>query len=417
MTHTQDECYVPDPNRKTLRQALDLLRARVQTVAEVETVSLASSAGRILAAPIIAQRDVPAVDNSALDGFALRTQDLKAEAPRRLPVSGYIPAGTGSAAPLKAGMAAQILTGAPIPTGADAVVMAEDTHVEKDSVVLPAHIKPGQNIRRAGEDMRAGSQILTPGCRLRPQDIGLIAATGLAEVAVYQSLTVALFSTGNEVVEPGAPFRQGAVYDANRHMLRAALEAWGCAVSDLGILPDDPIKVRGALARAAQTHHAVITSGGASRSAEDHVVPSVLELGNVHFWQMAIKPGRPIALGQIGAATFIGLPGNPVAALVCLLRIARPVLGGLAGRSWLDPLAYKVRAAFSMDKKPGRREFLRCRLAKDEAGPSVQKFELEGSGILTSLTRTHGLVELSEEVEGVRLGDLVDFIPYTEFMF
>ena len=417
MTKLSDQCYTSDPNRKTLAEALDMLRTRVQCVVGKDTISLSSACGRILAMPVIAPRHVPAVDNSALDGFALRVADLKKPGVNKLPVSGYVPAGSALAPPLDEGKVVQILTGAPIPPGADAVVMTEQTQLEGGNVILPANIEHGQNIRQAGEDMRAGGQVLSPGCRLRPQDIGLIATNGMAEVSVFEPLKVALFSTGNEVLEPGMPFQAGSVYDANRYMLCAALEAWGCAVSDMGILPDDKKQVRNALADAAGTHQAVITSGGASRSNEDHVVPSVLDLGDVYFRQMAIKPGRPIAFGQIGAATFIGLPGNPVAALVCLLRIGRPVLGALAGRSWLDPIPYKVSAAFAMNKKPGRREFLRGHLSGEKAGPVVHKFSPEGSGILTSLTQTHGLIELAEEVEAVKVGDLVDYISYAEYLF
>ena len=412
-----DPCFAQGVHRKTLAQALDLLQARVTAVVGVETVSLERAGGRILAAPVIAPRDVPAFDNSALDGFAFALRDLKAAPARRLPVSAYIQAGRGTAAPLQAGTAAQILTGAPLPSGADAVVMTEETHIADGRVVFPASIKPGQNIRKAGEDMRAGEEVLVPGRRLRPQDIGLIAATGVAHIAVYEPLSVALFSTGAEVLAPGTPYRAGGVYDSNRFMLRAVLQAWGCEVMDLGILPDERSRVEAALSDAAENHHGVITSGGASRSAEDHVVPALRALGNVDFWQMAIKPGRPVAFGRIGAATFVGLPGNPVAALVCLLRIARPVLGVLAGRSWLEPQAFQVHAAFALNKKPDRREFLRGRLVKHATELTVEKFAPEGSGILTSLTRTHGLIELPEEMEGVSMGDFVDFIPYTEFMF
>ncbi len=417
MTRLPADCYDVQEGLLPFPQALEHLRQRVQVVVGEEDVPLSAASGRVLAADVTAPRDVPAFDNAALDGYAVACADLAEGGETVLPIAGYVAAGTAAPAPLVPGHAVEILTGAPVPAGADAVVMSEQTERLGDQVRLPAAVRPGQNIRRAGEDMAAGAVVLGAGQRLRPQDLGLIAATGAARVRVRQSLQVALFSTGNEVVAPGASLPPGAVFDANRPMLAAILSAWGYAVTDFGILPDDPAQVRAHLSEAAGTHHVVVASGGASKSAEDHVVAAVRALGQVHFWRLAIKPGRPVALGQIGEASFVGLPGNPVAAAICLLRIARPVLGALAGRLWLEPCFFPVTAAFAMTKKRGRREFLRGVLKGSGPALAVKRFVPEGSGILTSLTRSHGLIELAEEVSEVREGDQVDFVPYTELLF
>ncbi len=412
-----DDCFAIGDALIPLDEALGRLRARLSAVVGVEQISLGEAAGRVLAVEVRACRDVPAFDNAAVDGFAFAHRDMAKEGETRLPLYGVARAGAAMSEPLAAGTAAEVFTGAPLPAGADTVVMIEDTRRDGHAVIFPAGVKPGTNVRRAGEDMTAGAVALEPGKRLRPQDLGVIAATGLAKVAVCERLRVAIFSTGNELVEPGEVLEIGGVYDANRPMLRAILQGWGFSVTDLGILPDEPARIRAALEQAAASHHVILSSGGASKSAEDHVVRVVGDLGRLDFWRIAVKPGRPMAFGRLGRAAYVGLPGNPVAAAVCLLRIARPALFTLAGAGWMDPVPYPLPAGFAMTKKPGRREFIRGSAARGKDGRVIaQRFARQGSGILTSLTAGNGLIELPEDLTRVEVGDPVDFIPYSDLL-
>jgi molybdopterin molybdotransferase len=281
--------------------------------------------------------------------------------------------------------------------------------------VIPAGVRRGANRRRAGEDMRRGQIVLQPGLRLRPQDVGAAASGGHSTLEVFLPLRVALISTGDELCEPGEPLPPGGTYDANRTILLGLLQGLGCEVHDFGILPDRADAVDQAMLRAAKLD-AVVASGGASRGDEDHVVRAVERLGKLHFWQIAVKPGRPLAFGQLGKCTIIGLPGNPVAAVICFLYFARPVLVALGGGRWPEPHGFLVPADFAMAKKPGRREYLRARLVGGRGHElAVSRIEREGSGILTSLTEADGLVELAEDVTRVGRGDPVTFVPFSEF--
>lgn len=415
--HFSDDCFAIGEDLVPLAEALDRLRSRLQPVVGVEDVSVDEAAGRVLAAPVLAPRDVPAFDNAAVDGYAFAHTSLNKDSETRLPLFGVVRAGEPMSDPLPPGTAAEIFTGAPIPESADTVVMIEDTRREGHAVIIPYGVKPGANRRRAGEDMKAGAAVLEPGRRLRPQEVGLACAVGAGTLQVHERLRVAVFSSGNELREPGDDLPEGGVFDVNRHMLRAILKGWGFEVSDLGILPDDPARIREALEGAADGHHVLLSSGGASKSTEDHVVRVVGDLGRLDFWRMAIKPGRPMAFGHLGRAAYVGLPGNPVAAAVCLMRIARPALLRLAGVDWVDPVHYPLPAAFAMDKKPGRREFLRGSAVRTGDGLVVaERFARQGSGILTSMVASTGLIELPEEVTEVKPGDLVEFLPYSSLL-
>jgi molybdopterin molybdotransferase len=395
-------------------------------VTETETVTLRDAAGRIAAIDVVAKRDVPPHDNSAVDGYAVYFDDLSGTEDTSLPVTGRAAAGHPLPGAQKRGEAVRIFTGAPMPPGPegseggpDTVLMQEDCTVEPgpdgERVLIPVGIRRGANRRSRGEDVSAGATILTAGQRLRPQEIGLAASVGLTTLTVYRPLRVAILSTGDEVFEPGGDLPAGGIYDANRYSLLTLLDAMGCRVTDLGILPDDRDTISIVLAKAAEDHDALITSAGMSVGEEDHLSAAVSALGQMHFWKLAIKPGRPVALGQIGGMAFVGLPGNPAAMMVTFLRLARPALLRLAGASELEPHLYKVRAGFDHTKKAARREYVRVRLVPGDDGNLVAyKFPREGAGILTSLVEADGLVELSEDMTQLTVGTMVDFLPFTE---
>jgi molybdopterin molybdotransferase len=411
-----DDCFAHDPKRLPAAEALAMLRARIHPVVETETVPLAAAVGRIAAMTLRSERLVPAFDNAAVDGFACRHADLAPDRPTVLALAeGRAAAGHPYAGALLSGQALRVLTGAPMPAGADTALMQEDVARDGAAIRVPPGVRRGANCRLAGEDLTPGQVVVAAGRRLRPQDVGSAATIGRAALEVYRPLKVALLSSGDELAEPGAPLADGGTYDSNRVMLASLLAGLGCAVTDLGIVRDEAGAVEAALAAAAASHDAILASGGASRGDEDHMARAVTRLGRLHFWQIAVKPGRPLAFGQIGQAVFMGLPGNPVAAVICFLRFARPMLVALGGGNWPEPRAFQVPAAFSLRKKPGRREYLRGALRHDAAGRlTVARFPRDGSGILTSLVEADGLIELAEELTSVGEGEPVAFVPFSE---
>jgi molybdopterin molybdotransferase len=336
-----------------------------------------------------------------------------------LRVAGRVAAGQALGRAAEPGTAVRVFTGAPMPDGPDTCFMQEDcrpeTTKEGEFVVLPPGIKRGANRRKSGEDVKAGAVILRRGQRLRPQDIGLAASVGLTQLPVYRTLTVGVFSTGDELREPGQPTPAGAVYDANRYVLLALLGQLGCQVKDYGIVADQREIIRETLASAAASCDAIVTSGGMSTGEEDHVRAAVESLGSIHFWRLAVRPGRPVAFGQVKHVPFVGLPGNPVAMMVTFLRFARPVLLRLGGAAEIEPHLFRVRAAFDAKKKLGRREWVRARLSTGEDGVQVaNRFPRDGAGILSSLVESDGLIELAENVTQVTSGSMVDFLPFSE---
>ncbi len=420
MAQLSDDCFATGGGLTPLADALALLEERVSTVAGTEAVALRAALGRVLAGDVRAGRPVPPHDNSAVDGYAVRFADLDPAAETRLPVIGRCaagdapdPAGAGPAAADGPG-AMRIFTGAAMPAGFDTVMMQEDCREQDGVVCIAPGIKRGANRRLAGEDVEAGAVILRAGRRLRPQDLGLAASVGAVQLTVRTPLRVALFSTGNELREPGAAVPPGAVYDANRFALAGLLTQLGCAVADLGILPDERAAIVEALAAAGDAHDLVMTSGGVSVGEEDHVRAAVERLGQIHFWRLAIKPGRPVALGQIGRTPFIGLPGNPVAVMVTFLRFARPLIDRLAGATVHVPKPFPVRAGFDHRKKANRREWIRATLEAGAGGWTARKFARQGAGILSSMTAATGLVELPEDATDIRAGMTVDFLPFSE---
>ncbi len=415
MAQLADDCFAFGGALMSAEAALERLLGEAVTLPETVSVPLAKARGRVLAVDLVAPFAVPPYDNAAVDGYAVFFADLAA-GDTLLPIGGRAAAGHPLGRPGKRGEAIRIFTGAPMPAGPDTVLMQEDCTVEGDQVRLPSGIKPGANRRKAGEDVGKGDLVLPGGRRLRAQEIGIAASLGATHLTVYRRLRVALFSTGDELREPGAPLPEGAIYDANRHAIAALLTGLGCAVTDLGILPDRRDTITEALGHAAASHDLVLTSGGMSTGEEDHVKAAVETQGRLHFWRLAIKPGRPVALGQIGRVPFIGLPGNPVAVMVTFLTLARPFILRLSGAADPLPHTFRIASGFAWKKKPGRREYLRVRLKRDGADWIAERFPRDGAGILSSMTESDGLLIVPEAASAVTAGDVLEFLPFSEVM-
>ena len=371
-----------------------------------EPLPLVRALGRVLAQDVAAPFDVPPADNSAVDGYAVRGADLVPGGRTRLRVAQDLPAGAVFQGVLGPGEVLRIMTGASIPAGADTVVPQELAERDGDIVVLAA-VEPGANVRARGEDVRAGVPVLARGAVLRPQELGLLASLGFREVAVHRRPRVALLSTGDEVVDPGQPRQPGQIYDANRFSLLGLVEAAGGLAIDRGIVPDCHAELRARLVEAAADADVVLTSGGVSVGDYDFVKAVLAELGGIDFWQVAMQPGRPLAVGQIGGTHFFGLPGNPVASVLCFLLFVRPALWKLAGRRDLEPLRFTARATEPMPKKTGRREFKRGILRFTPDGWEVGTTGPQGSGILSSMVAANCLIILEEPRGDVRPGEPV----------
>ena len=330
--------------------------------------------------------------------------------------AGRAAAGHSLDRPIRRGEAIRIFTGAPMPDGADTVLMQEDCTAVGGRVRLKPGIRNGANRRHAGEDVALGETALAAGRRLGPAELGLAAALGCSELHVYRPLRAALLSTGDEVREPGSELPPGSIYDANRFMLAALLERLGCAVSDFGIRPDREAALVDTLTAASADHDLIVTSGGVSTGDEDHVKAAIERLGTLHFWRLAIKPGRPVALGQVAGVPLIGLPGNPVAVAVTFAVLARPLILKLAGAAVGRPRMFPVRADFSYRKKPGRCEYVRVRLESDGDQVTASKYPRDGAGILSSIVHSEGLVVLDEATGDLAAGATVDFLPFSEVL-
>ena len=417
MAQLSDDCFAFGGPMMSVDEAVSIIAARVTAVQDIETVSLAAADGRILAKEISAPLPLPPFTNSAVDGYAVRSGDLAQVEEQAFPVAGRVQAGASAQRPVEPGHAVRIFTGAPMPQGADIVFMQEDVRLDQGRVVLPVGLKPGANVRMAGEDIAAGHSALAAGQRLRPQDVALAAAFGLTHVEVRRRIRVAVFSTGNELVSPGASRGAAQLFDSNRFMLMAMLVRLGCEVSDLGILRDDRVSLASALKSVAGTVDLILTTGGVSTGEEDHVKAAVESVGTLVLWRMAIKPGRPVAMGIIGGTPFIGLPGNPVASFVTFVHVVRPTVLALAGATQQHLIPMPVRAAFTYKKKIARREYVRVNLRRDENGVlEAVKFPREGAGLLSSLVDTDGLVELGEEITLVEPGQTVGFLGYASLI-
>ncbi|RNF28974.1 molybdenum cofactor biosynthesis protein MoaA [Massilia aurea] len=411
---------VPKAPMLSVREALDFLLEAARPVEQVETIPTLEANGRVLAADQLATIDVPSADNTQMDGYAVRAEDC-ASGSATLKVSQRIPAGSVGQQ-LEPGTAARIFTGALIPPAADAVVMQEQAEAVGDSVTIHHAPRAGEWIRRKGEDISAGAVILPAGSRLRSQELGLAASVGLASLPVRRRLRVAVFFTGDELTMPGdvppEGLKPGAIYNSNRFTLRGLLENFGCEISDFGIVPDSLEATRATLREAARENDLIITSGGVSVGEEDHIKPAVEAEGRLSMWQIAVKPGKPLAFGEVrrdgGSAFFLGLPGNPVSSFVTFLLFVRPFLLRLQGvTGQVEPQGYTVRADFELPKGDRRNEFLRARL---NAAGGLDLFPNQSSGVLTSTVWGDGLVD-NPAGNRIAAGDLVRFIPFAELQY
>ena len=395
---------------RTLTQARELILARLTPVQATEQVFVQQALGRVLASDVLAPLNVPAHDNSAMDGYALRHADLAREGETRLAVVGRALAGHPYSQPLAAGEAVRIMTGAILPPEADTVVMQEHTRCADNDVVVPAGLRHGQNVRRAGEDLHVGEMALARGKRLRPAELGLLASLGLTEIKVSRRLRVAIFSTGDELATVGQTLSDGQVYDSNRHTLYGMLTRLGCEVHDLGVVPDQPAALEEALQRAAAHADVIITSGGVSVGEADFIRELMARLGEITFWKISMKPGRPLAFGRIKDCWLFGLPGNPVATMIAFYQFVRPALLRLQGVPLVDTVIprFKVPTTVALKQRPGICEFQRGVLQLEHGLYKVSPTGNQGSGILRSMSEAQVLIVLDGTNPQVEAGELVD---------
>ncbi len=399
----------------SFEKALNTMLEHALPVAEIDQVALPDGLHRILAQDLVSPVNVPPASNSAMDGYAIRMQDVNPGGKTTLKVTQRIPAGSYGNA-IQAGTAARIFTGAPIPPNCDAVIIQEQVAVDGDSISFEASVKSGQHIREIGEDIRAGETILSKGTRLRAQELGLAASIGVALLPVYRKVKVGIFFTGDELVEPGKALAQGQIYNSNRYTLGGLLRTLGCEIIDLGIVGDSLQQTEQAIIKAAEYADIVITSGGASVGEEDHVCTALENLGQLYMWKLDIKPGKPVIFGMVQNAAFIGLPGNPVSVFAGFSQLGAPFIKKMQGRSKLLPKIVSVKASFERLKTDGRREFARGRLLQGDDGQySAEIYNNQSSGVLMSTTWADGFVVIPSNTQ-IHHGDKVDYISFSEVL-
>jgi len=401
-----------EPKLLPLDEALARMQTAVSPVRESEEVPLAELLDRVLAEPVQAGFNVPGYDNSAMDGYALRAQD----AGRPLNLIGESLAGHSFEGRLGPGECVRITTGACLPEGADAVVMQENTHTEADRISITQAPRPGENIRRAGEDIAEGSEVFPAGHRLGPVDIALLASLGRAEANVKRHLKLAVLSTGDELTPPGEPLPPGAIYDSNRYGLIAMLQRLNVDIMDLGLIPDRPEAIRAAFEAARREADAIISSGGVSVGQADYVKDILAELGQINFWKVAIKPGKPFAFGKMGKSVFFGLPGNPVSAMVTMHQLALPIIRAMSGENLTQPLSLSALADTPYKKRPGRQDFQRAHLSLHDHENRVSSSGTQGSGVLTSFLGANAYAVLEQGRGRVEPGEIVRVIPFDRFL-
>ncbi len=395
-------------------EALEQLTSSIVAPGKIVDTPLREALGKVLAESIESGIDVPGCAMSAMDGYAINTADLASNGTTSLPLSLRIAAGA-AVAKLAPGSAARIFTGAPVPDGADAVIMQEQVRAHDQGISFESRPTSGNNVRPRGNDIRCGATILQRGCRLRAQDIGLAASVGLQTLPVFSAIRVGIFFTGDELVEPGETLAIGKIYDSNRYTLHGLLQTMGCEIIDLGLVGDSLEATREAMLRASAQADLVVTSGGVSVGEEDHVRAAIEQLGDLRMWRLGIKPGKPLAYGQINDTAFLGLPGNPVSVFATFCLFVCPAIQIMQGRAWRLPVALPVTAQFNWLKPDSRREFLRARLATDSNHQTVvQIYPNQDSGVLTSTVWADGFVEIAEN-QTVRAGETVNYLPFAQF--
>ncbi|MCP4392118.1 MAG: molybdopterin molybdotransferase MoeA [Gammaproteobacteria bacterium] len=395
--------------------ALAQLTDAIKPIGKVVNVELRAAPGAVLAETIESSIDVPGCAISSMDGYAIRTADLADAGSTSLPLSQRIPAGSAAVA-LTPGTAARIFTGAPIPEGADAVIMQEQVEAGVDGISFEMRPARGSNIRPAGNDINSGTRILTRGCRLRAQDIGLAASVGLQTLPVYEPVRVGMFFTGDELIEPGETLAAHQIYDSNRYTLHGLLSAMGCEIVDLGLVGDSLEETEAAMQNASTRADLVVTSGGVSVGEEDYVRIAIEQIGELRMWRIGIKPGKPLAYGQINGTAFMGLPGNPVSVFATFCLFVCPVIQIMQGRTWQKPISMPLSADFDWPKPDSRREFLRARLVRNTDGQTVvQIYPNQDSGVLTSTVWADGFVEIAEN-QTVSAGEVVNYLPFAQFL-
>lgn len=406
-------CDDYDPHSLPVPVALGRIQTAVQPVVACEQVALRAALGRVLAADVVSPIDVPAHVNSAMDGYAVRAADLPETGTVTLAVVGTAFAGAAWDGTLASGQAVRIMTGAVLPEGADCVVMQEQTERDGDRVRIGTGHRAGQNIRLAGEDLKTGETVLGAGRRIQPADLGVLASLGVAEVRVRRRLRVAFFSTGDELRSIGEPLGAGCVYDSNRYSLYGMLSRLGVELIDMGVVRDDREALQTAFDTAAACADAVITSGGVSVGEADFVKDTLASLGHIHFWKLAMKPGRPLAFGRLGDAVFFGLPGNPVSVVVTFYQFVQPALRRMMGMNAVQPVTLQLPTLTRLKKRPGRTEFQRGVLEqRDDGSMAVRPTGDQGSGILSSVSRADCFIVLAAESSGVEAGDTVTVQPF-----
>jgi molybdopterin molybdotransferase len=412
--HPQQGCGGHGATALSVEEARARIAAAVTPVGGVEKVALRSALGRVLAEDIRSPLDVPAHTNSAMDGYAIRSDDLPTQGRVELAVTGTAWAGRPHAGVVKRGQCTRVMTGAPMPKGTDTVIMQEDVERDGDTIRVSTGHKPGQNVRAAGEDVTAGQIVLSAGRQILPADLGLLASLGIAEIRVRRRLRVAFFSTGDELRSIGEPLSEGQIFDSNRYTLYGMLVRLGADIVDMGVVPDEREATREAFAQAADNADVVITSGGVSVGEADYVKETLDAIGQVNFWQIAIKPGRPLAFGRVQSAVFFGLPGNPVSVMVTFYQFVAPALRRMMGQNGADAApTFKVRCASRLKKTRGRTEFQRAVLERTGAGELVVRSTgPQGSGLLHSMSVANCFVILPSDSTGVEPGALVEVQPF-----
>jgi molybdopterin molybdotransferase len=417
MTQLSNDCFKHSKKRISLENAVFILEKRIKCIKETQKIKLDQALGRILSKDIISKINVPPFNNSAVDGYAFKYSDLNKKNETTLKLTGRITAGQNFNKKIKTGEIARIFTGAKVPEGADTVIMQEDCNDTDNQIVLKPGIFKEANIRKKGEDIKYGKKILLKGSKLKAQDIGLIASIGIKEIHVFEKLTVGIFTTGNELYEPGAKTSNSGIYDSNRYCLKNLLKTINCSVKDYGIKKDNEKLIKNTLKKISKECDLIITTGGMSVGEEDYVRKVIEKNGSLNFWNIAIKPGRPVALGNIFKKSFIGLPGNPVSVMITFLKIALPTINKLSGFSSPKEKNFIVTTDFNFKKKSGRKEFLRVTISKNLNGQiKIKNYPKSGSGVFTSMVETDGLIELPEKLTYLKKGTKIRFVPYSEIL-